>query len=261
MASRSKRIFTITLNNWDKHNKDRKKGYRKALIPHDFFDDQKVTILTPTAKLLFIYVILQCDRQSGSGVSLSERQLRSVIGPGELMSTSLNRLQELQLLTYVMHGDAYKENRSKEKEVKEEKRIPVGSDGPPPAPIELVPDEPPKPKPNTEANRKVWDAYRQEYQKRYKVEPVRNAKTNSAVASFVKRIGEQEAAEVVRFFVWHNDAYYLKSTHSIGLALKDAESLRTQWLKGRAITMLDVRNFERQDGYAEQMRKIEAGEI
>lgn len=99
--------------------------------------------------------------------------------------------------------------------------------------------------PSVEANRKVWLAYRDAYLKRYGEEPVRNAKVNTNIAGFVRRVGSEEAAAIAEFYVRHNDSFYVRNTHSFAFALRDAESLRTQWAKGKAITQADVRRFEK----------------
>lgn len=96
-----------------------------------------------------------------------------------------------------------------------------------------------------DANRACWDAYRQAYFEKYEVEPVRNVTVNSQIANFVKRVGGEDAPEIVRFYLKHNDAKYLKNTHSFGFCLMDAETLRTQWMKNQPITSLDVRRFEK----------------
>jgi hypothetical protein len=114
---------------------------------------------------------------------------------------------------------------------------------------------------NTEANRATWNAYLQAHVSRWKVEPTRNAKVNAMVSQFVKRVGADDAPEVIKFFVNHNDGLYVKSTHSLTLAVRDAEALRTQWLRGKAITSNDVRTFERQSGFQDQLEKIQRGEI
>lgn len=98
---------------------------------------------------------------------------------------------------------------------------------------------------STDSNREAWNAYREAYFHRYQVEPARNAKVNSAIKQFVSRIGPADAPEVLRFFVSHNDSFYVRQTHSVSLALRDAETLLTQWRKGKAITQADVRRFEK----------------
>lgn len=97
-----------------------------------------------------------------------------------------------------------------------------------------------------EARRKVWNAYREAYFARHKVEPVRNAKANALVKQFVSRLGEADAAAVIQFYVSHNDSQYVRNVHSLDFAVRDAEPLRTQWARGKQITQVEVRNFEKQ---------------
>lgn len=117
------------------------------------------------------------------------------------------------------------------------------------------------PEKNPIANRATWEAYREAYLERWKVEPTRNKTVNIAIANFVKRVGSGDAPDVIRFYVRHNDGFYVKATHSVPLALRDAESLRTQWLKGRAITTQDVRNFEKVSHMQAQLERIDRGEV
>ena len=98
----------------------------------------------------------------------------------------------------------------------------------------------PKPKPKKAAaptgGSEVWSAYSTAYQERYKVEPVRNAKTNKNCSDLVNRLGKDVAVKVVRFYLTHGHSYYLQKTHAIGLCLQDAESLHTQMLRDSRVT-------------------------
>lgn len=143
-----------------------------------------------------------------------------------------------------------KRREDKEEEKKREEYVAAGSDGPPLPAFS-------KPRPDTESNRKVWEAYREAYLERYRVEPVRNAAVNTIVSSFVKRLGASEAPEIARFYVGHNGSFYVKNMHSIAYALKDAEALRTQWLKGRAITESDVRKYEKDRDHQALLNSID----
>lgn len=82
-----------------------------------------------------------------------------------------------------------------------------------------------------ELNRKIWDAYKTGYQKRYKVEPVRNASVNAKISQLAKRLGA-DAVGVILFYTEHNNQFYSRHMHAIGLCLKDAEALHTQWKTG-----------------------------
>lgn len=112
----------------------------------------------------------------------------------------------------------------------------------------------------TAANKEIWEAYRSAYLTKYKVEPVRNASVNSKISQLAKRLGA-EAVSVVEFYVRHPKSFYVEKMHDIGLCLSDAEALRTQWAKGRAITRTDIKNYEANQHFTSQLERIEAGEI
>jgi len=99
-------------------------------------------------------------------------------------------------------------------------------------------------KESTELNRKIWEAYASSFSERYRVQPTRNASVNAKISQLGKRLGE-DAVNVVKFFLKHNDGFYLKKIHDIGLCLKDAESLHVQMQRGQTVTSQDVKNFER----------------
>jgi hypothetical protein len=101
----------------------------------------------------------------------------------------------------------------------------------------------------------IWDSYRGAYVNRYGVEPVRNQTTNTQCANLGKRLGES-AIEVVRFYLTHNDGYYLRNQHPIGLCLSQAESLHTQWQRGVAVTGTQVRNAEKTINNAETLEAL-----
>jgi len=94
-----------------------------------------------------------------------------------------------------------------------------------------------------ELNLKTWEAYSLAYFSRYHSEPVRNATVNSQIANLVKRLGH-EAPDVVKFYLEQNRAFYIQSCHPVGLCLKDAEALRTQWVNGSGILPIAARQAE-----------------
>lgn len=79
----------------------------------------------------------------------------------------------------------------------------------------------------------TWDAYAAAYATRYKAEPVRNATVNGQLAQFVGRIGAEESPSVAAYFVGHQARFYVETGHSVGMLLRDAEKLRTEWATGR----------------------------
>jgi hypothetical protein len=81
----------------------------------------------------------------------------------------------------------------------------------------------------------TWAAYSQEFRKRYRTDPVRNAKTNAQIKQLTKRLGN-ETPEVAAFYLHHNAQFYVQKCHAIGNLLADAEKLRTEWATGTRIT-------------------------
>lgn len=91
----------------------------------------------------------------------------------------------------------------------------------------------------------VWTAYSDAYERRYGVEPVRNAKVNGQLASLVGRLGGEEAAAVAGFYVGHDRRFYVENGHSVDLLLRDAEKLRTEWATGRTVTATQAQQMDR----------------
>lgn len=95
------------------------------------------------------------------------------------------------------------------------------------------------------ACRETWKAYADEFVARYGTDPVRNATVNAQVKQFVQRLGRSESPPVAAFFVRHPQAFYVKAKHQFGLALKDAEGLRTEWATRRVVTDTQARQSDR----------------
>lgn len=91
----------------------------------------------------------------------------------------------------------------------------------------------------------TWEAYSGEFFRRYGVQPVRNATVNAQMLHVVERIGMADAPAVARFYVAHNDGYYVRRSHAVGLLLQNAESLRTQWARQRPVTATEAAMIDR----------------
>ena len=55
------------------------------------------------------------------------------------------------------------------------------------------------------------------------------------MAQFITRVPRAEAPLIAAFYLGHNDAYYIRMSHSVGIMLRDAEKLRTEWQTGRKV--------------------------
>ena len=111
----------------------------------------------------------------------------------------------------------------------------------PVAPESATPARTNKPKKDKADSTIIWEAYAAQYENRYGVQPVRNAKVNGQLAQFVQRVPKEEAPEIAAFFVCHNYSFYVQKAHPIGLLLADAEKIRMEWVRGQQITATQAR--------------------
>lgn len=108
---------------------------------------------------------------------------------------------------------------------------------------------------------RIWVGYRAEFLERYKVEPVRNAKTNALCAQLAQRLGE-DAVPVAMFYVAkHNDRLYLNARHALDLVVRDAEKIHADWKRNFAGTSRDATNEESLGVARSQMERIQRGEL
>lgn len=101
-----------------------------------------------------------------------------------------------------------------------------------------------KVKPAKASSTETWSSYSAAYRKRYGIEPLRNATVNSQLSAFVARVGIEAAPQVAAFYVAHNDRFYVQKQHPVGILLKDAEGLHTQWASGKSMTQTTARQIE-----------------
>lgn len=108
----------------------------------------------------------------------------------------------------------------------------------------------------------TWDAYSQAYEARYGEPPVRNARVNSQLAQFVKRVPEGEAPAIAAAYLRSQNARYVAAGHSVGCLLADAEKLRTEAVTGRSGTARGAHQADKQAGrageYAELFAQLDA---
>lgn len=102
----------------------------------------------------------------------------------------------------------------------------------------------------------TWRAYKAAYESRWKNAPPWNAKTAGQLKHFIARVPAEDAPEVARFYLTHNDRYYVKALHPVGLLLRDAEKLFTEWKTNRKVTDKEAQSAESADHYREQMKRL-----
>ena len=244
-------IYKINVKNFEKHNKSLKKGHKSVLISTGFLTDAKMRTLSAGGKLLYLGLILRCGEVTSNYIECSHDVLLMLIGgKGYDIPMLLYKLEELQLIT-IEKSNSFM-NRI-EKKRKEKKRIERNYEQV--QKVEVVDDKKPE-KNDSVLNKKIREAYIESYEARYKIKPTFNPKVNSQIAQLAKRLGA-DTIEVVKFYLAHNDSFYLKTCHSIGPLLHNAESLHSQWQRGVTVTNTKIKQFEKSQTTANTLEQIE----
>lgn len=230
-----KKSVTIKFQNWSKHQprKDYKRPHWFALS-NDFHLDAKLGDFLNEEKLCLIFLFCEASKQNKQGkVELFVDHWCRVVGVApKILLQTLDKIESVQIAyrtrteseRYITEQNITEQNRTEHNTSRGGDKHPTRSVG---------------------VGSEIWKAYQEAYRKRYGVDPVRNATTNSQCSALAKRLGES-AVEVVKFYLTHNDGFFLKNQHPIGLCLSQAESLHTQWQRGVAVTGSQVRQFENQ---------------
>lgn len=108
----------------------------------------------------------------------------------------------------------------------------------------------PKKSTDKKSAKAVWDAYSDAYQKRYGVEPVCNAKVMAQAKALASRVGQNDAVELMAFYLAQRDPFYLHAYHPLGACLKDAEGLITRSKTGHKITQQQAKQIEKSESAA-----------
>lgn len=234
----------------EKHRKGRlitedefkENGFSEALIP--FFAKRTPSgIQANGAKKHFEWLNQKVEAASAGGKKSAQRNRNS---KGQLLPNNETDPSEVQAEPKVIQPSSSSSSSSSNSDSRS-KEVPK------PEKSRTTPQQ-------KKLNAEVWDRYKSAYLSRYKVEPVRNAAVNSKISQIAQRLGP-DAIEVVEFYVKHPKSFYVSNLHAIRFCLSDAESLRTQWARGRAITQVDIKNYE-SNMHVEQINQmLERGEI
>jgi hypothetical protein len=106
--------------------------------------------------------------------------------------------------------------------------------------------------------REIKQAYVDAYSLRYGIEPATNNREfNSKIKVLHSKFGKDESIGIIQFYLKHNDGFYLKGSHAIGLCLLHSDSLRTQMIRNKPITSTMVKAFEKQQEKMEYNNQIQ----
>lgn len=252
-------MIKIKVLDWEKFNPRKDiKSSSWFRLENNFFTNPKFFKLSHEQKLVWLFILCQASQKQSHEILICPDLTSALVRiDAEEVAYTILRLAELNQIEIledsrdadVTHPYVRKKLATRSgylrtdgrtdgtNETRRTDELSCSEQKSPPHPVQI---NDPKPKPKKAAapteGSEVWSAYSTAYQDRYKVEPVRNAKTNKNCSDLVNRLGKDVAVKVVRFYLTHGHSYYLQKTHAIGLCLQDAESLHTQMLRDSRVT-------------------------
>lgn len=270
----------VKIHQWELYNPRKDVRVTSWLrFQNDFFDNANFYALSGEERLAWLYLLCERSKQrlapgDGDFFTVNTEHFHRVTAmPPTVLKSAIEKLKAKQLLDvrtlrgrYVPvtpTGATRRDDTGRDMTERDETGRDVTKDvsrGGAFAPPDGAPEAPPgftmamhadaaaasKPRKRAKPhpmNGTTWEAYAEAYRGRYRVEPVRNATVNAQISNLVRRLGE-EAPHVVRFYLGQNRAYYLQSCHPVGLCLRDAEALRTQWANNTHVLPTQARQME-----------------
>lgn len=231
---------TITILNWDKYNPKRdQKTYTWFKMQNDFYLDHRLYRLTTNQCYTFITLLAKASQtNSGTYTLLIQAHAKQIRLRTKELQKTLEILKEIGIIDFsydnvrTNDGARIEKNRINKNKIEQSK---------------LDSSQPQAVRSSKPTNGSlVWNAYAEAYENRYKVKPVRNRTTNSQAKALSERLGVENACEVVRFYLTHNDSFFVRDQHPIGLCLSKAEALHTQWQRGKPVTSIMANQFAKQ---------------
>lgn len=249
--------FVVIINGWEKLNP--RKDVKTASwfrLNHSFFENPTFHSLTLEDRCVWIYLLCETSKRAEGGiVTVNSEHFYRVSGSNkEVLHRAVKKLQSLKLLTTrTLRGRYAHVTRTGSTERNDTERDDTLRDVTVPTPSASARGRP--------ISAATWDAYSQAYERRYNTKPVRNKTVNGQLANFVKRLGESEAPLVAEFYVNHPNAFYVRNMHAVGVMLRDAEKLRTEWFTGRIVTQREANSVDSGGAIRSQLERIARGEL
>ena len=91
----------------------------------------------------------------------------------------------------------------------------------------------------------TWNAYASAYEKRWDVQPIRNAKSNALCCQLVDLLGTNNAPLVAAYYLTSNNSVYARGRHPLALLVRDAQSIYTEYQTGQRMTQTSARDADR----------------
>lgn len=245
-----KAIYKISITNWKRYNKNRKKSFRSVLISERFLDDAKISSLTPVTRLLFLSALLATSQSDEGQCEVTHESLVRQSGvKSQSIESQLALLQSLQLLTYEKIPVLLNRNEMKEKRnEKKLRRVSVS---------EKDASQPP------ESAAPVIAAYCDFWRSRYKSESSPPILSHHAklVKQLMQQVGKERTLKAIEAYLQMPDSWFITKRHDIPTLMGNLNSV-TQFMEtGKMFTKGEIHQVDAAATNRQTVEALRRGEV
>lgn len=199
-----KKIFKIKVTNWNAHNPNPKKSYKKTLICNGIVGNAKLQSLPVACRWLFLALVLQCGNDGYDTVTISERNMNAILSTRIGASKALCLLEQYQLVTYQVFIKGIELKRKEEKIISKER---TKSKPPPSAPVGKPPDS---------ANSLIA-LYCELWKRRYDSprSPDIGGASSKQFKILLRDFGENRAKALIEAYLQMPDSWFVTKRHDV----------------------------------------------
>lgn len=108
----------------------------------------------------------------------------------------------------------------------------------------------------------LWEAYKEEYSKRYHKDPPPAGVTGfSQLCTLIRDYGVEKAIEVIKHYFQMPDSYYLRTFHPIGILIKNRHTIYSSMTTGIHLTKAKVIQIDKSQQFQQTLMDIDSGVI
>lgn len=247
-------IYKITILNWDKYNKNLKKGHKCILLSTGFLDDAKIKSLPQGGRLLYLSMLLACGEVTSSSIEATHEQLVSYAGgSGQRVLRLIEHMQSLQLLTYIKIESFL--NRIEKKRIEEkgkEKKLRKGGEDFETA--SLFPMEKP-------IGKVLMARYCELWKSRYGINPTVQKHHPKMLKDVGEQNGKGRTLELLDAYFQAPDSFFVKRRHDVQTFISNLAPLTSFLESGKMVSNNEIRQMDSSVSTMNTLDALRRGEI
>jgi len=247
-----KDIYKITILNWDKHNSNMKRHYKYTKIANRFCYDSKLRAVPVSIRWMYLGILLTCGDHARACIELSESSARDLLESSKSVSSALDSLQTLQLLTWEKITPFM--NRIEEKRI-EEKRIEL------PKGVKKTKKLSPLPLEEPPAGKVLMAHYCELWKSRYGTNPSFQKHHPKQLKDVGETNGIEKTKALLEAYFRAPDSWFVKKGHDIPTFVTNLSSIARFMETGRVLTQNEIRQMDNSVSTMNTLDALKEGKI